>query len=146
MKPNDSQMHSHFGNCTHAGVANVQGFGWKEKNNTKLGLQDTIRKVLKHRCLKNLHIVHLDLICMNYDQRRGGNQIGNLTPDHKSFKSKGQMKSNWNMLHTVGKIFSKAIKYFPCTLKKILLGQQDSQFWDSHLGVLGKSDIWMQSP
>jgi len=31
MKPNDSQVHSHFGNCTRAGVVNVQNLGWKRK-------------------------------------------------------------------------------------------------------------------
>ncbi len=31
MKPNDSQVHSHFGNCTCVGVANVQSLGWKSK-------------------------------------------------------------------------------------------------------------------
>jgi hypothetical protein len=31
MKPNDSQMHSHFGNCSHARIANVQSHGWKRK-------------------------------------------------------------------------------------------------------------------
>jgi hypothetical protein len=38
----------------------------KEKN-TKLSPHDTIGKVLKCRGLKCHHIVHLDLICMNYD-------------------------------------------------------------------------------
>jgi hypothetical protein len=28
-------------------------------------------------------------------KRRGGGQIGNLTPDHKSFKIRGQMRSDW---------------------------------------------------
>jgi hypothetical protein len=28
-------------------------------------------KVLKCKCLKCPHIVHLDLICMNYDQKKG---------------------------------------------------------------------------
>jgi hypothetical protein len=55
---------------------------------------------------------------MSYDQRKGGNQIGNLTPDHKSFESKGQMKSDWSMLYTIGKIFSRVIRYCPQTLKK----------------------------
>jgi hypothetical protein len=32
MEPNDSEMHSHFGNCIHARVANVQKLGWKNKN------------------------------------------------------------------------------------------------------------------
>jgi hypothetical protein len=31
MEPNDSQVHSHFGNCTRAGVVNVQNLGWKDK-------------------------------------------------------------------------------------------------------------------
>jgi hypothetical protein len=41
---------------------------WLERpESTKLGLEDTIRKVLKCRCLKFLHIVHLNLIYMSYD-------------------------------------------------------------------------------
>jgi hypothetical protein len=31
MERNDSQVHSHLGNCIHAGVVNVQSFGWKGK-------------------------------------------------------------------------------------------------------------------
>jgi hypothetical protein len=31
MEPNDFQVHSHFGGCTRAGVANVWNFGWKGK-------------------------------------------------------------------------------------------------------------------
>jgi hypothetical protein len=45
-------------------------------------------------------------------KRRGGSQIGNLTSNYKSLESKGQMRSNWNMLYTIEKIFSKAIRYF----------------------------------
>jgi hypothetical protein len=71
LKPNDFKMHSHFGSCTHVGVANVQSPGWKGKKNIKLGPHDTIKKVLKCRCLKCPHIVHLDLICMSYDQKKG---------------------------------------------------------------------------
>jgi hypothetical protein len=41
-------------------------------------------------------------------ERRGGSQIENLTPDHKSLESKGQMRSDWGVLYTVGKIFSRA--------------------------------------
>jgi hypothetical protein len=45
---------------------------WLErKTNTKLSLYDTIRNFLKHRCLKRPCIVHLDLICMSYNQRKG---------------------------------------------------------------------------
>jgi hypothetical protein len=42
----------------------------KEKN-TKLGPPDTIRKFLKRKCLKCPRIVHLDLICMSYGQKKG---------------------------------------------------------------------------
>ncbi len=37
----------------------------------KLGPQDTIKKVLKHKCLKCPRVVHLDMICMRYDQKKG---------------------------------------------------------------------------
>jgi len=70
MKPNDSQMHSHFGNCARARVVNVQRFGWKGKQ-TPNRAPKIIRKVLKHRCLKYFRIGHLVLICMSYDQKKG---------------------------------------------------------------------------
>jgi hypothetical protein len=38
--------------------------------------------------------------------------------DHKSLESKGQMRSDWNVLYTVGKIFSRAIKYCPQNFEK----------------------------
>jgi hypothetical protein len=40
------------------------------QKNTKLSSQDTIKKVLKCRCLKFPHIVYLNLICINYDQKK----------------------------------------------------------------------------
>jgi hypothetical protein len=45
-------------------------------------------------------------------KRRGRSQIGNLIFDHKSLKKKGQIRSDWGLLYIVGKIFSRAIKYF----------------------------------
>ncbi len=50
-------------------------------------------------------------------KRNGKSQIENLIINHKSFKSKGQMKFNWAMLYTVGKIFLRAIR-FCFSLKK----------------------------
>jgi hypothetical protein len=45
---------------------------WLEKQtSTKLGPYDTIGKVLKFECLKCPHIVRWDLICMNYDKKKG---------------------------------------------------------------------------
>jgi hypothetical protein len=43
----------------------------KRKASTKLGPQDTIRKVLECGCLKCPLIVHLDIICMSYDRKKG---------------------------------------------------------------------------
>jgi hypothetical protein len=43
----------------------------KNQTSTILGLYNTIGKVLRCRCLKCPLIVHLDLICMNYDQKKG---------------------------------------------------------------------------
>jgi hypothetical protein len=63
--PNDSQVHSHFGSCKCLEP-------WLKRNiSTKLGPHDTIKKVLKRRCLKCPYIVHLDMICISYDQKNG---------------------------------------------------------------------------
>jgi len=43
----------------------------KRQTNTKLSPQDTIKKVLKHKCLKCSRIIHLDLICMSCDKKTG---------------------------------------------------------------------------
>jgi hypothetical protein len=50
-------------------------------------------------------------------KRRGKSQIGNLTLDHKSFESRGQMRSKWSMPYTIEKIFSRDIRYFYHTFK-----------------------------
>jgi hypothetical protein len=67
MKLNDSQVHSHIVSYTCVGVVNVQSLGWKRE----IGPLGHIRMVLKHGCLMCLCIIHLDLICMNYDQKKG---------------------------------------------------------------------------
>jgi hypothetical protein len=66
-------------------------------------------------------------------KRRGRSQIGNLTPDHKPLESRGQMKSDWSMLYTIGKIFSRAIRYCPHTLKKNYTSEryEHPNFWDN---------------
>jgi hypothetical protein len=43
-------------------------------------------------------------------KRKGGSQIENLTPDHISLESRGQMRSDWGVFHTVEKIFLRAIR------------------------------------
>ncbi len=120
----------------------------KRKKNAKLSPQDNIKKVLKCRCLKCPCIVHLDLICMSYDQKKGQRQIGNLILDHKSLKRKGQMRSNWGHNRHCWKDLFEGYKIFPSHFQNKLdlrniwttkvLGQQESQFWDSHLGFQGK--------
>ncbi len=54
-------------------VRELQMFGALvvKENKYQLGPQETIRKVLKHRCLKCYHIVHIDLVYMSYDQNKG---------------------------------------------------------------------------
>jgi hypothetical protein len=53
-----------------------------------------IEKVLKCIYIKCNHIVRLELKCMSYDEKKCWDQIGNLTPNHKSFSSRSQMSSN----------------------------------------------------
>jgi hypothetical protein len=48
-------------------------------------------------------------------KRRGGSQIPTTI---NSLESRGQMSFDWGVLHTVGKIFLKAIKYFHRIIKK----------------------------
>jgi hypothetical protein len=48
------------------------------------------------------------------------------------------MKSDWGVLYTVEKIFLRATRYFIHIFKILILGQQKSQFWDSHLRVSKK--------
>jgi hypothetical protein len=67
----------------------------------KLVPHETIRKVLKHRCLKCPHIVRLNMICMSYDQKKGW--------DHKPLEIRGQLNFDWGMLYTVQNIFFGAI-------------------------------------
>jgi hypothetical protein len=62
------------------------------ENKHQFRLLNMVRKVLRCRCIKCPCIVLLNLICMNYDQRRGMSQIRNLILDHKSLESRGQMR------------------------------------------------------
>jgi hypothetical protein len=39
MEPNDSQVQSHFGNCIHVRVTNVQNLGWKGKQTSNWALK-----------------------------------------------------------------------------------------------------------
>ncbi len=64
------------------------------------------------------------------------------------------MRFNWGVLYIVGKIFLRTIRHCPyifktkrIDLKKNMSNQSFGTtripVLDSHLGVLGKSDIWM---
>ncbi len=68
LKPNDSHMT--LGIALMWELWTFQALVGKAKN-TKLGPQHTIEKVLKCICLKCPCIIHLDLICMNYDEKKG---------------------------------------------------------------------------
>jgi hypothetical protein len=43
----------------------------ERKTSTNLGPYNVIGKVLKCKCLKCLRIIHLNFICMSYDQKKG---------------------------------------------------------------------------
>jgi len=72
-------------------------------------------------------------------KRRGGSEIRNLTPNHKSLESRGQMRFNWSVLYTIGNIFSRDIKYCPCIFKINLIWEryEHSMFWDNKVLVSG---------
>ncbi len=121
-----------------------------------MGPQDTIKKILKRRCLKCLHVVHLDLICMSYNQKKGWESNWEFDSQPQILGKQGSNEVQLGCaIHCWKEIF-ESYKMLPSHFQKKLdfkkiwvakvLGQQESQFWDSHSGVLGKSDIWMQSP
>jgi len=58
---------------------------------------------------------------MSYDKKRGKNQIGNLTPDHKPLESRVQMRFNWGMLYTVQKYLFESYKILPLYFQKNLI-------------------------
>jgi hypothetical protein len=46
------------------------------------GSKDWIEKLLKYRCLKWFHMIHLNTYNISYGQKKVGSQSVNLTPDH----------------------------------------------------------------
>jgi hypothetical protein len=116
------------------------------QTNTKLGPQDTIRKFLKHIFLKCPCIGQSVLICMSYDQsqlglfdsqpqipwKQGSNEVRLERAIHRwkySFKGHKIMSSHFQNRLDLRKIWASRILW------------QESQFWNSHLGVSRKSEI-----
>jgi hypothetical protein len=68
---------------------------WLEKQtNTILGPYNTMGKVLRCRCLKCPLIVHLDLIYMNYDQKKGQESNWEFDSQSRILWSRGQIIFN----------------------------------------------------
>jgi hypothetical protein len=103
-------------------------------------------KILKHRCLKWSCIIHLDIWNTSYGQKKAGNQIDSLIPDHW----KSGIDSIW---HIVGKLLTRATTLLQTSSQSDVCMQscgppkswesQLWQFWDSHLGVSRQNVIWM---
>ncbi len=74
-------------------------------------------------------------------KRKGENQIRNLIFDHKSLESRGQMRFDWSVLHTIGNIFSRAIRNFLRTFKTNLIWKRYEcpKFWDNKSPSFGTS-------
>jgi hypothetical protein len=66
-------------------------------------------------------------------KRRGGSQIGNLTPDHKPFESRGQLSFDWGVLYIVEKIILRVVRYYIRISKKKLIWKryERPKSWDS---------------
>jgi len=107
MKPNDSQMHSHFGSCIRVGIMNVQSLGWKSKQAPNWAPMTPLERSWSIDASNTLTLFIYIWFAWVMIKERGKSQIGNLTCDHKSLESKGQMKFDWSMLYAVGNIFLK---------------------------------------
>jgi hypothetical protein len=81
-------------------------------NQWQIEPQDIIRKVLKCRCLKGLLIVHLDVIDMSHDKKKG--QESNWEFDSWSQIPTKQGSNKIRLGHVIHhwKIFLKAIRYY----------------------------------
>jgi hypothetical protein len=90
----------------------------KEKN-AKLGPQYTIRKVLERTCLKCPHIVHLDLIYMSYDQKKGHESNWEFDSRSQILRNKGSNEVRLGrVIHHWKNIF-EGYKILPLYSKKI---------------------------
>jgi hypothetical protein len=100
---------------------------WLERQtSTKLGPHDTIKKFLKYRCLSYPHIVHLNMICIHYDQKKGWES------NWEFLENKGQMKFDWGVFYTIGKILLRVIRYFLLILKNLIWNRyKRPKFWDN---------------
>jgi hypothetical protein len=144
MKPNDSQMHSHFGscnfgNCTRARVVNVQGFGWKGKKH-QIGPLGYHWKGLEAYMLKvPLHCSFRPNLCELWSKERAGIKVGIWLLTTNPLKEGGQIRCNWNVLYTIGKIFSRDIRYCPHTFKTYLIWEwyEHPKFGTIRVPVLG---------
>jgi hypothetical protein len=90
-------------------------FAWKlqmcralvgKVNKHQIGPHDTIRKVLQRKCFKCHRIVHLDLLCISYDQKKGRESNWKFDSRRQIPWKQGSMRSTWSVLYTVYKIFS----------------------------------------
>jgi hypothetical protein len=70
---------------------------------------------------------------MSYDQKKRWESNSQFDSRPQIHESRGQMRFDWSVLYTIGKIFSRAIKYFPRIFKNNLI-----QEIYEHPKVLGK--------
>jgi len=153
MKPNDSQVHFHFGSCIRAGLVYVHNLVWKGKWTSNWAPRTPLKRVWSVDALKCSHIVHLDLICMSYDQKKGweSNWKFDSWPQipWKQGSNEVLLKHVIHFWKDIYKGYKILSSYFQNRFDLIkiwtskVLGQQESQFWNSHLGVPRKNDIWM---
>jgi len=119
---------------------------WLEKQtSTKLGPQDTIRKFLMCRCLKCLHIVHLDLIAWIMIKWKSGSQILNFTNPLR-------VGVKWSLIGACNTLLERTfwgLKDNALTCSKQAWFEKNmniQSFWTTKVPILGvsrKSVIWM---
>jgi hypothetical protein len=112
----------------------------KRQTSAKLGYQGTIKHVLKHRCLKWPCIVHLNLICMSYDQKKGreSNWEFDSRPQIPGKKGPNEVWLRRAIHHCKGLL--RAIRYFLHIFKTNLIWKiyEWPKFWDSRSPNFGK--------
>jgi len=118
---------------------------FRGQNSMACGVLYIIGNLFEHRCLKWVHIAHLESKTQVMAKRRAENQIASLTPDQKKLGIDSIYLTAEGMQHTIRKLSTRIITLFKTTSRFEVYSQsygvpksQESQlarFRDFHLRV-----------
>jgi hypothetical protein len=132
----------------------ISEFNCRGQNTSAWGVLYTIGKALKCRCWKWPRMSHSGICSTSYGRKKGRNQIGSLTPDHKKSRIDPISVCAGGVRHTVRKLLRRATSFLWTSSQPEVWGgsyelpksreSKSRQFRNSSLGVPGIKAIWMR--